>query len=66
MSGVEESGQAGVLTASQLGEFADLFLEWLDRHPNRDCLEAGGLGDLPSLAPKVLAWAASVAPPGGR
>ena len=44
------------LTPQAMEEFRRLFLEWRDSYPTTDQLEAGGLGDLKSLALAAYRW----------
>ncbi len=65
--GLSQERQAGAeeITPEMMGEFRELFVDWMDQG-NRDSLEVGGAGDLQELAPRVLQWSVSVLRSFGR
>ena len=44
------------ITPKALEAFEEIFVDWKETYPNSDHLEAGGTGDLYTLAQAVLVW----------
>ncbi len=52
---------ATILSPEACRDFERLFLDWMRRDWNQESLEAGGTGDLSTLATLCAAWATTVA-----